>query len=203
MPATVMTYNNTVMSFGLQPKWMAVESDPHNLPPYTIRCKFYSDYTPTFGDSQTLVDSTNNIWDIHKSGPDWSALFDSNTQLEEVIAANTTGVTRMAVMFYGCTNLVSVSLFDTSLVTNMRSMFSGCINLAEVPLFDTSSVTYIDTMFYRCYAVESGALALYQQASTQANPPISHDRTFEYCGRDTVTGRAELESIPQSWGGVM
>lgn len=37
MSETVITYNNTVMSFGSTPKWMAVESDPYNpldLPPY-------------------------------------------------------------------------------------------------------------------------------------------------------------------------
>ena len=196
------------------------------LPANTIRCKFTSGYTPTFGDSQTLVDSTDNIWDIYKSGPDWSALFDSNTQLEEVIAANTTGVTRMSTMFYlcthlasvplfdtssvvtmstmfaNCTNLVSVPLFDTSSVVSMSGMFSGCTSLVSVPLFVTSRVTDMNDMFNRCYAVESGALALYNQASSQANPPTSHRGTFKDCGRDTVTGAAELAQIPASWGGT-
>jgi len=55
------------------------------------------------------------------------------------------------------------------------------------------------SMFYNCYKVESGALALYQQASTQATPPSSHSGTFSNCGRDTVTGAAELAQIPSNW----
>ena len=42
--------------------------DPYNplgLPPYTIRVKFKSGYTPTMGDAQTLVDANENVWDIY------------------------------------------------------------------------------------------------------------------------------------------
>lgn len=172
------------------------------LPANTIRCKFTSGYTPTMGDSQTLVDASENIWDIYKSGTDWDNLFLSITQLEEVIAANTTGVTNMGYMFMICTSLTSVPLFDTSLVTSMTYMFWGCTALTTVPLFDTISVNDMSDMFYDCYAVESGALALYQQASTQANPPTSHSNTFKNCGRDTASGAAELALIPASWGGT-
>jgi hypothetical protein len=56
----------------------------------------------------------------------------------------------------------------------------------------------MDHMFYRCTKVESGALALYQQASAQAIVP-SHDRTFYQCGSNTVTGAAELAQIPSDW----
>jgi hypothetical protein len=54
-------------------------------------------------------------------------------------------------------------------------------------------------MFYDCYSVESGALALYQQASTQANPPLEHYRTFSNCGTQTQTGLAEFNQIPNDW----
>jgi hypothetical protein len=54
-------------------------------------------------------------------------------------------------------------------------------------------------MFYNCYKVESGAYALYQQASTQTTPPSSHSNTFRNCGRDTTTGAAELAQIPSDW----
>lgn len=246
----MFTYNGNIVTYG--GNW--VRPDPVNplyLPPYTIRCKFSSGYMPTMGDSQTLVDASANIWDIYKSGTDWNSLFNGNTQLEEVIAANTTGVTNMATMFNGCWSLTSVPLFDTSLVTdmsnmfrlctylasvplfdtssvtnmaamftgctyltsvplfdtgsvtNMYDMFSLCANLASMPLFDTSSVSNMNYMFNNCYAVESGALALYRQASTQANPPTNHTKTFTNCGRDTVTGAAELAQIPTSWGGTM
>lgn len=196
---------------------------PPVLPANTIRCKFSTGYTPTIGDSQTLADASANIWDIYKSGTDWRRLFNNITQLEKVIAANATGVTNMSYMFLKCTSLTSVPLFDTSSASNMDAMFSGCTNLASVPLFDTSSATTMyatfhscsnltsvplfDTslvtnmayMFYNCTAVESGALALYQQASTQATPPTSHDSTFANCGSNTVTGAAELAQIGIGW----
>jgi len=54
-------------------------------------------------------------------------------------------------------------------------------------------------MFSGCYKVESGALALYQQASSQATPPSTHNSAFYKCGRDTVTGAAELAQIPSDW----
>jgi surface protein len=105
-------------------------------------------------------------------------------------------------MFYYCTSLTSVPLFDTSNVTKMYQMFENCNKLTTIPLFDTSNVTDMDWMFVNCVNVQSGALALYQQASTQTNPPANHTLTFSNCGRDTQTGSAELAQIPQDWGGT-
>ena len=160
-------YLGSVKVYGSQPV----------LPAHTIRCKFRTGFTPSMGDTQTLVDADENIWDIYKSSTDWNSLF-ANRDLVSVIAANTTGV------------------------TNMYYMFHTCRELTAVPLFDTSSVTDMDLMFFGCTNVQSGALALYQQASSQTNPPIYHDYTFTNCGRDTVTGAAELAQIPTAWGGT-
>jgi hypothetical protein len=57
-------------------------------------------------------------------------------------------------------------------------------------------------MFYNCHNVQSGALALYQQASTQATPPSAHTYCFNDCGDRTESGRAELAQIPTDWGGT-
>jgi hypothetical protein len=57
-------------------------------------------------------------------------------------------------------------------------------------------------MFAYNHNVESGALALYQQAGSQATPPSSYSNCFAGCGRDTVTGAAELAQIPTDWGGT-
>jgi hypothetical protein len=54
-------------------------------------------------------------------------------------------------------------------------------------------------MFGECVNVQSGALALYQQASTQTNPPSNHGGTFYNCGSNTTTGAAELAQIPSDW----
>lgn len=106
-------------------------------------------------------------------------------------------------LFYSCKKLTTVPLFDTSNVTNMQRMFYGCTSLTTVPLFNTSKVSDMDEAFIGCINVQSGALALYQQASTQSYPPTSHIDTFRGCGSNTITGAAELAQIPTSWGGTM
>jgi len=176
--------------------------DPYNplgLPSNTIRVKFSSGYIPAMGDTQTLVDSTNNVWDIYKESNDWGDLFNDNNNLLEVLGANTTNVTRMVRVFQACDLLTNVSLFDTSNITSMSSMFDHCYNLTSIPLFDTSKVTSMNYTFNSCYAVQSGALALYQQASTQTTPPSFHISTFYGCGQNSQTGSAELAQIPSDW----
>jgi hypothetical protein len=229
--STIYTLNGKVLKNAANDKWLIkAPVDPYNplgLPPFTIRCKFTSGYTPTVGDSKTLVDAGDNVWDITKNSTNWSSLFQSNTNLLEVVGANTSSCTNMNRMFNSCSELTSVPLFDTSSCrnmtymfsssskltsvplfdtsscTNMSDMFNWCSKLTSVPLFDTSSCTNMSEMFRNCYNVQSGALALYQQASTQATPPASHTDCFYRCGRDTVTGAAELAQIPTSWGGTM
>ena len=122
--------------------------------------------------------------------------------LTSVPLFDTSSVTSMIYMFGNCDSLTSVPLFDTSSVTKMDSMFSWCSSLTSVPLFNTYSVVSMDSMFERCKNVQSGALALYQQASTQTNPPSNHTDTFKNCGSDTTTGAAELAQIPSDWGGT-
>ena len=112
---------------------------------------------------------------------------------------NTANVTNMDGTFLGCASLTSVPLFDTSNVTNMEDLFFSCTSLITIPLLNTSKVTNMERVCYDCRNVESGALALYQQASTQAVPPTNHAVAFWHCGKDTVTGAAELAQIPDDW----
>ena len=154
-----------------------------------------------------------------------SNMFIGCTSLTNVALFDTSNVTNMSSMFQTCSALTTVPLFDTSNVTNMESMFAfsqafqsvplfntsnvtnmyymfyGCVSLTSIPLFDTSNVTNMNDMFAQCNWVQSGALALYQQASTQTNPPSNHRGTFTNCGANTTTGEAELYQIPSSWGG--
>ena len=131
---------------------------------------------------------------------DMSGMF-SFCPLTTVPLFDTSSCTYMSQMFGYCSSLTTVPLFDTSSVTRMDYMFCECGSLTSIPLFDTSSATNMDYMFVVCTNVESGALALYQQASTQTTPPSSHSNTFYLCGYDTVTGAAELAQIPATWGG--
>ena len=227
----IIKLNNSILRYG--GNWLNTNSSPTptpdpynplNLPPNTIRVKFKSGYTPdsSVGDARTLVDSTNNIWDIYKESNIWYRLFILNTNLLEVLGANTTNVTSMRETFRECTSLTSVALFDTSNVINMSMMFYacpftsvplfdtssadtmsymfyGCYFLTSIPLFDTSKVYNMDQTFNGCSNVETGALALYQQVSSQPRPPGAHDYTFHNCGSNTITGAAELAQIPDSW----
>lgn len=173
--------------------------NPLNLPSKTIRCKFKSGYTPHMGISQTRVEGSTNVWDI--AFDNMVGLFDTNTYIEEVLGANTKGVTNMQQTFFGCSYLTSVAFFDMSSVTNMSFMFYSCTRLQNIPSFDISSVTQMNKMVQNCVKVDNGALALYQQASAK-NPQPEHTDTFTLCGRDSVTGAAEVAQIPASWGGT-
>ncbi len=136
--------------------------------------------------------NTSNVTDI-------SFMLYECTSLKSVPLFDTSKVTNMASMLRNCTSLASVPLFDTSKVATMSNMFNNCTSLKSVPLFDTSKVTTMNHAFKGCYKVQSGALALYQQASTQTTPPTNHTQTFTNCGRDTETGAAELAQIPSDW----
>ena len=250
--------------------------NPLNLPPNTVRVRTSDGAAPkknsnTSYETATLVEGTTDVYDVYKSGTDFAFLFFNSDNVEEVLGANTTGITNMYAMLNYCTSLKTVALFDTSSVTDMHIMFVNCYSLTSVPLFDTSSVTNMSYMFSRCSAlktvplfntssvtsmgsmfencnsltsvplfdtssvttmeymfekcnsltsvplfdtssvvfmngmfanctkVQSGALALYRQASTQANPPSKHTGTFKNCGSDTTTGAAELAQIPEDW----
>ena len=126
-------------------------------------------------------------------------MFSECSSLTTVPLFNTSSVTYMDQLFYLCSSLTSVPLFDTSNVTSMTDMFNNCTSLTSVPLFNTSNVTSMFRTFYDCINVETGALALYQQASTQTNPPYTYSMAFRNCGSDTTTGAAELAQIPEDW----
>jgi len=126
-------------------------------------------------------------------------MFYSCRNLSELPAFDTSKVTTMNNMCWKCTSLTNIPLFDTSNVTDMNSTFSNCTSLTNIPLFDTTKVQDMNYTFSTCTNVQSGALALYQQASTQTTPPVNHYQTFYNCGTNTQTGSAELAQIPSDW----
>lgn len=177
--------------------------NPLDLPEYTIRLKFTDGVTPTFDKGTAVqVSASPNIWDLTTDDGEWVQILYKQTALLEVLGANATGVTNMNGVFYKCTALTTVPIFDTASVTNMGGMFSNCSSLTAIPLFNTERVTEMSGMFYNCTNVESGALAFYQQVSSQSNPPSGHAVAFTNCGSNTVSGAAELAQIPTDWGGT-
>lgn len=129
-------------------------------------------------------------------------MFDHCSALTTVPLFDTSSATEANGVFRECSSLTTVPVLNTSSVVTMNNMFQYCSALTAVPLFNTSNVEQMSNMFQDCYAVQSGALALYQQASTQQYPPFYYSGAFSNCGRDTVTGAAELAQIPSRWGGT-
>lgn len=105
-------------------------------------------------------------------------------------------------MFSYCDSATSISVLNTSHITNMSGMFSYCKHLTQVPSLDTSAATNVNYLLKDCFRVQSGSLALYNQLSTQTNPPNKHSDCFLNCGSYSTTGRDELAQIPSSWGGT-
>lgn len=201
----LLKFNNKLIKSGNRIIRKAIDPlNPLNLPPNTVRVRTSDDNVPykarlTSYETATLVPGTSDVYDVYKGGTSLDRLFRDSVNVIEVLGANTSNVISMENMFYGCTALQSVPLFDTSKVTDMDYMFIYCEQLTTLPLFDTSNVRDMWATFEKCYNVQSGALALYQQASSQANPPSKHNRTFLQCGSNTQTGAAELAQIPNNW----
>ena len=79
------------------------------------------------------------------------------TTIEGIEYLNTENVTRMSLMFSGCSALTTLNLsnFDTQSVTNMTGMFSDCRTLTtlDVSNFNTQNVTDMSFMFFNCSAI--------------------------------------------------
>lgn len=199
----IVEYQGNIINFNYVDPY-----NPLNLLPYTVRAKLRAGVTPTvpsgYTSSVTLIDSINNIWDLCLISSSWYfddgffKLFGDGDIVLEILGANTTGVTNMYKFCYNQELLTSVVLFDISSVTDTSRMFASCVRLRSIPAFNPSlSLTNADYMFNRCWAVESGALALYNTMSTLNIS--SHFSTFRDCGSDTISGAAELAQIPSGW----
>ena len=80
-------------------------------------------------------------------------------QIEGLEYLNTSEVTDMSRMFYGCSALTSLDLkhFNTQNVTNMKGMFRRCSALTSLDLqhFNTQNVTDMRIMFDDCKALKT------------------------------------------------
>ena len=81
---------------------------------------------------------------------------------------DTSEVTNIGAMFYGCASLatIDVSDFDTSTVTDMTAMFSGCSSLSSLNVsnFNTSNVTNMSSMFYGCSSLTTLDLSTFNMS---------------------------------------
>lgn len=81
------------------------------------------------------------------------------TSIQGIENLNTSVVTDMSWMFWGCSSLTSLDLssFKTDNVTNMQSMFSGCSGLTSLDLngFKTDNMRDMSSMFEGCSSLTS------------------------------------------------
>ena len=89
----------------------------------------------------------------------WFCDFGNLKQIEGIENLNTTNVTEMASMFYGCSQLTSLDVthFNTENVVHMDNMFINCSSLAslDVTHFNTENVANMGSMFDGCSSLTS------------------------------------------------
>ena len=84
----------------------------------------------------------------------WFAQFENCTSID-LAKLDTSNVTKMTNMFYGCKTLTSldVSNFNTTKVTNMKGLFGFCLALNTLKFgenWSTENVIDMSNMFYNC-----------------------------------------------------
>ena len=128
--------------------------------------------------------------------PNSSYLFKKYKNLEKIDFGDyidTSNVTNMYNMFYGCSSLANLDLsnFNTSNVTSMSHMFSECSGLTNLDLssFNTSKVTNMSSMFSECSSLANLDLSsfntskvtnmssMFSECSSLANLDLSNFNT--------------------------
>ena len=89
----------------------------------------------------------------------WFKDFENLQSIDGISNLNTSQVTSMVMMFFGCSSITTLDLssFDTSNVTDMKMMFQNCLGLTNLNVshFDTSKVTNMGHMFLYCSSLTS------------------------------------------------
>ena len=199
----MLKFNNRVLNYNT--RWLDEGSHPGpSVPSYTLRLKFNDNVTPTFNKGTAVQVSQNpNVWDLTYSNTDWSSLLENQTDLLEVIEANTYGVVNMYNLFGGCGYLTKVCYMNTSTVTTLEDLFAGCYRLSEVPMLNTENVTSMKGMFSYCVALNTVPLyntskvtnmeAMFQSCSVKSVP------LFDTSNVTTMNGMfamAAIQSLP-------
>ncbi len=114
---------------------------------------------------------------------DWFGEMQGVVSITGIDYLNTSEVTNMAYMFYGCTGLRSLDLsgFNTSKVTDMNSMFNHCNSLTSLDLssFNTARVTDMSMMFQTCLNL----VTIYVGSGWTTAAVTSSDNMFYYSTR--------------------
>jgi surface protein len=132
---------------------------------------------------------------------DMGEMFGDCRSIQTIPAFSTSNVTNMKEICCGCHNLRTIPNWDYSKATDLTKSFYNCHEITTIPSMTLTSVENVDQMFENCEKVSSGSLSMYNYMLTVSGI-ASHNNTFKNCGINTVSGYAELEQIPQDWGGL-
>ena len=101
-------------------------------------------------------------------------MFYGCSSLTSIPQLNTSNNTSMRMMFYECSSLTSVPQLNTAKVTNMYRTFYGCSSLATIPLLNTSKTTDMNAMFSNCSSLTTIPLL-------QTSNATDMSQMFQYC----------------------
>lgn len=135
----------------------------------------------------------------------FQGMFSWCVSLEEVpnlIGIGSASITNLYQMFSNCNSIKAIPLFDTSHATSIRSAFRGCKSIKDIPNYNFDSVTDCREVFRDTFSVRTGITESYNKLVARGASLTQYSQAFEDCGIDTPEGRAALEQIPQSWGGL-
>lgn len=158
------------------PRGKPVEVMPADLKPYQgqgwLRKKL-EEYGTTY-DTVVVLPFDLDTSDV----TDMASMFFGCSSLISVPTMDTSSVTNMGAMFSGCSSLISVPPMDTRNVTNMMQMFNNCSSLISVPPMDTSNATNMGSMFSYCSSLIPAEVRLYRADGTKpANTKYMIDDT--------------------------
>ena len=149
---TLTFYYDTQKATRPGTKWGIEEKDEET----SIPAWAGTDDTPNRTITQAVIDPSFKDF-RPKTTAEWFNQLQALTQITGIEHLNTSEVTDMNSMFYGCKVLtqLDVSKFDTKNVTDMVWMFGKCAVLTRLDInkFDTKNVTDMGSMFDGCDAL--------------------------------------------------
>lgn len=140
---------------------------------------------------------------------DFTRLFAGCVSIRELPNLDTSKAGGMRSMLSECVSLRDVPQFDYSNVVTLRQFLAHDPEYCgQAPVLDrlpdlstlTNKLSRCDEAFKNLVNVKYGILEAYEVLSSCS--PSNHTDCFLNCGIDTAEGRAELEQIPASWGGL-
>jgi hypothetical protein len=182
-------------SNGIGATWTHVRDDIYD---------FYYNNT-NWGSRKWKIGGTGGLFNNYAYMNGSSTVYPMTQHKFDIIDMNLDGVTDVSQLISSAWRVMNIfSIRNSGSVTNFSRFLAHAsrqVQYTSIPLFDTSSAVDVSNMCRDARYVTTGALALYNQMSTQAIPPSNYNNCFTNCGINSTTGAEELAQIPTSWGG--